>query len=272
MNDAPAPLPPEAVDDLLSAELDGDFDAAATNLGLAPDVARARLAATPDVEQRRASLTRSRDALGVVDPVDDVLQERLIAKGLRAYDDRLAVRRMERSRRSRQIMSAAAIAAAVLVVVGVIAAVRGTPSTSSKSSSASPGSTAPAAAGSGGASAGAKSLAPSSNANFGEVSNANVLRQRVLDNLQLRAAAASGAAQDHAATSANGATASKADDCQAQLAPTAGRGAALQFTGTGTVNGAPVRILVFLQSGGSHVVFVSTSDCRIVNEQVLPRR
>src|SRR5437763_2938802 len=268
MNDAPAPLPLDAVDDLLSAELDGDFDAAAANLGLAADVARARLSATPHVDDRRASITRARDALGVIDPVDDVLQERLVAKALRTYDDRLAIRRMDRTRRSRQLMSAAAIAAAVLIVVGVIAAVHGNTTGSSKASSASAPSTATHAAPRGGA----NSSATPANPNYGDVTNQSILRQRVLNTLQLQYAARSNGSQDLADKAANGATAAVPDVCESELAPIAGSGAALQFTATGTVGGQQVRIFVFVESGGSHVVFVTTSDCRIVNEQILPPR
>ena len=50
MNEPLSPLPPEQVDELLSAELDGEFDAAATDLGFSPDDARARLDATPNVD------------------------------------------------------------------------------------------------------------------------------------------------------------------------------------------------------------------------------
>jgi hypothetical protein len=271
MNDAPAPLPPDEVDELLSAELDGAFDAAAADLGLAPDVARARLGATPGVGSRRVSIARSREALGAVDPVDELLQQRLVAKSLRAYDDRLAIRRMERSRRSRQLMSAAAIAAAILVVVGVIAAVRGGSSSSNKASSSSP-STAHSTPAPASASAGRQAATPSPNPNYGDVSSGSVLRQRVLDTLHAQFAAGPTGTQDQVSKNASGAAAATPDPCRAQLAAIAGSGDALQFTATGTVNGAPVRILVFLQAGGSHVVFVTTGDCRIVNEQVLAPR
>ena len=283
MNDAPAPLPAETVDQLLSAELDGDFDAAATDLGLEPDVARARLAATPGVEHRRTSMTAARDELSGVDTVDELLQSRLVAKALRAYDDQLAIRRVDRSRRSHQLISAAAIAAAVLVVVGVIAALRGTNTTSSKASSASSGLPAAGAPQSTNHSAGTAlgndstrlGASVGATADYGDVSNANVLRQRVLATLQAGDyATQNGGNQQHLRpkTSAGSAAAAGAAACAPQLAPIAGRGAALQFTASGTIGGKPVGIFVFLQAGGSHVVFVTTTDCRIVNEQVLPPR
>lgn len=51
MNEHPAPLEPEPLDELLSAELDGEFAAAARDLGLSVDEATARLR---DAERRRS--------------------------------------------------------------------------------------------------------------------------------------------------------------------------------------------------------------------------
>ena len=67
MNDTPAPLTSDQVDELLSAELDDDFDAAARDLGLEPDDARVPLHATPGTDaRRRRSLVAARDALAAV--------------------------------------------------------------------------------------------------------------------------------------------------------------------------------------------------------------
>ena len=74
MSDAPLPLAPELVDELLSAELDGEFDAAAVDLGMPPATARERLAATPGVEERRAAL-RAASAAVADTPALDELQD-----------------------------------------------------------------------------------------------------------------------------------------------------------------------------------------------------
>ena len=63
MNAPIEPLEPDVVDELWSAELDGEFDAAAADLGLSADAARARLAATPGANARRQTLEQARDAL-----------------------------------------------------------------------------------------------------------------------------------------------------------------------------------------------------------------
>ena len=58
-----APLDADTVDELLSAELDGEFDAAARDVGLSVTDARARLDATPGARERRSALAAARDAL-----------------------------------------------------------------------------------------------------------------------------------------------------------------------------------------------------------------
>src|SRR5262245_6285834 len=62
MNEPTEPLPPEVVDELLSAELDGEFEDAAHELGFEPDTARARLAATARVGERRIQLQAAQRA------------------------------------------------------------------------------------------------------------------------------------------------------------------------------------------------------------------
>ena len=57
------PLSPELVDELLSAELDGAFDAAAREHGYAPSIARELLDGTPGVAERRDALAAARDAI-----------------------------------------------------------------------------------------------------------------------------------------------------------------------------------------------------------------
>ena len=114
------PLSPELVDELLSAELDGAFDAAAREHGYAPSIARELLDGTPGVAERRDALAAARDAIAVT-PLAAADRDALVAGALRAapVDDLAAARASRRPRLAKYI----AVAAALLVVVGLGVAV-----------------------------------------------------------------------------------------------------------------------------------------------------
>jgi len=82
MTDTPRPIDPDAVDELLSADLDGELDAAARDLGYEPDDVRAALAAEPELHARRDALERARAELARVPTLDDVSAARLRAMAL----------------------------------------------------------------------------------------------------------------------------------------------------------------------------------------------
>jgi hypothetical protein len=132
MNDIPAPLTAEQVDDLLSAELDGEFAAAATDLGLEVSEAHARLDATPGIAERRAQFAAASAAIADVAELDDVTERRLRAAAVAAADDDV---RDLRKRRRRAWIGAVGAAAVVVAVLG-IAAVAKHDSTGGSSSSA----------------------------------------------------------------------------------------------------------------------------------------
>jgi hypothetical protein len=116
----PEPLSPDLVDELLSAELDDEFDAAARELGLEPATARARLAATPGVEQRRAALARAQAfvASDEGDALDDVTRRRLVS---RALDGAPPLAHHTAHHRARTwTVRAGALAGAAAALVGVI--------------------------------------------------------------------------------------------------------------------------------------------------------
>jgi hypothetical protein len=137
MNDTPAPLEPDQLDELLSAELDGEFDAAARDLGLRGDEAVARLQATPGVEDRRRALAAASGALGEVPEIDELLAARLRAKAVRSLEEADARRADDRARRrNRLLVSAGGVAAALLAIVALAAGL-GTHSSSSSNSKAS---------------------------------------------------------------------------------------------------------------------------------------
>jgi len=85
MSPNPAPLTPDQVDELLSAELDGEFDAAAADLGLTVAEARALLSEAPGATARRNALSSARDALAAVPAVDEVTGARLRSAALGAF-------------------------------------------------------------------------------------------------------------------------------------------------------------------------------------------
>ena len=124
MTDSPVPLSPDVVDELLSAELDGEFDAAAADHDLDPAAARARLNATPGIDDRRTALAATRPALAVTPAADDA-RARMIATAAAAAapTDELGTRRERRGRQARLVIGLSAAAAAVLLIVGLVATV-----------------------------------------------------------------------------------------------------------------------------------------------------
>jgi hypothetical protein len=139
VNREPTPLEPEQLDDLLSAELDGEFEPAARELGLSVPDAEARVRATPGADERRVALAQARDLLGVAPPIDELLAARLRAKAVRAAEAEHEVHTADRRRRrNRVLLSAGGIAAAVAAIVAVANGMSGyQPDSSSSSKSAS---------------------------------------------------------------------------------------------------------------------------------------
>jgi hypothetical protein len=139
MTDDHAPLEPDQLDELLSAELDGELDAAARDFGLTPDEVGVRLRATPGVDERRRALTAARDQLFALPPLDELLEARLRAKAVRVADDRISSRATARRERRRHVFQGVgAIAAAAVLVLAVGGALRHNSTSSTKASTAAP--------------------------------------------------------------------------------------------------------------------------------------
>ena len=137
MDDDTTPLQPEELDELLSAELDDELEAAERDLGMSTGAAAARLRATPGTAERRAALSAARDLLSVAPEIEELLGARLRAKAVRAAEETNATRAGDlRDRRRRFLLAAGGIAAAIAAVIGVAAGVSGSGSGSSKASSA----------------------------------------------------------------------------------------------------------------------------------------
>jgi hypothetical protein len=267
MNETPAPtppLPPDQVDELLSADLDGAFDAAAIDLGFTPAVARARLAATPDVDGRRAALTAARDRLAEPPAVDEVLAARLRANALdAARADRTADAERHRHR-GRMLSLVGGIAAAIVAAIAV-----GTVVSRHSSSSARVEASANGAAVAAPPTSSSHPVAISG-ASFGSFKTAAALADHLRTSVVL-------GKSEQFASDGRGAPASVAATPAA--VPVASRcGAAADTyadahnpvrTGTATVAGRPVEVR-FYARGTGHVVIVLTPGCTLVTEQVLP--
>jgi len=134
----PTPLEPDQLDELLSAALDGELDAAALELGLNADEAEARIRATPGAHERRTALETARGLLSEVPEMDELLATRLRAKAVRAAEAQQVAQAYERKhRRNRIALSTCGIAAAIAAIVAVAAGINGFHPDSSSSSSKS---------------------------------------------------------------------------------------------------------------------------------------
>jgi hypothetical protein len=175
MNTPDPTLNPELLDELISADLDGEFDRAATELGYSPAAARAAVDATPGAVARRAALARARDQLATRPALAARDQQRLVASALDrdpADIQRVRRRRAERHRfrAAGRVLAAVGSAAAVIAVIFALAA--SNPGSSSKSSVAS-------APGVQSAAPRRPAAAKSRSAAFGDVSHAGALRRQV---------------------------------------------------------------------------------------------
>jgi hypothetical protein len=261
MNEPLSPLPPEQVDELLSAELDGEFDAAATDLGFSPDDARARLDATPNVDARRAALAAARDQLAAAPELDELMEARLRAKATRAAaEEQESIGAARSRRRSRAVSAVAGIAAALAIVAGIAVLVNKSGSgtkTSSAGNAVEAAPTTPAAA------SNPKSLDTNA-VDFGSAADARALAQSVVEKLTLPASAPLYAGARPASNKRSAATAAGCDDAARSFA---GVDNVVPIHGTARIAGNPVDVYAF-PKGRVYVVVVVTPDCKLVIQQV----
>src|SRR4051794_41932798 len=77
MNGPNEPLTAAALDELLSADIDGELDRAAADLGVTPEAAQAAIT-TPAAVARRAALTRASELVGSDLPLPSGDADRLL--------------------------------------------------------------------------------------------------------------------------------------------------------------------------------------------------
>ncbi len=295
-----ASLAPEPLDDLLSAELDGEFAAAARELGLSVEDAEARIRATPGANERRVALAQARALLGVAPPIDELLAARLRAKAVRAAEAEHAQHTAERRRRNRILLSAGGIAAAIAAIVAVANGVNGFHpdySSSSKSASSASPPTERRLAPSTPAAAALGSFADVRSLAVAAVQQDAVTRDRAKGSLQttfgasagrvaatttapaLRQNAASPSAEQvdtpaksSADKSTGNSTGKQYDDAASaancNVPPGVPAGAAPVLRATATLAGKPVVVLVFANAT-EHVVVIEDTHCKLVNLQML---
>ena len=281
MNTPHEPLTPDVVDALLSAQLDGDLDGAAAELGLGESEARSRLAATPGIDARRESLARARDLIAARPPLDAAVEDRLVAAAT-ARDD-LSFVRERRGRRQHQwrvLVAAGSVAAAIAVVVGLSTMQKGT-----SSKAASTGASAKSQ------SSAADAVVPPAQLHrgfdFGDVTREAALRapaRRLLSKLAnadnaLRGTKSTDKVLAPATTRAGDATNNPSPAAQgasgefSTLSPPVCSGSIRQryhldtapvIVGSGTYSGRPVVILIFEGGRGPVAYVVSAADCSLV--------
>lgn len=282
----PLPLTPEAVDALLSAELDGDLEAAARDLGLDASGVRTQLDATPGVEARRAVLAQARDLLASRPLLESSDVDRLVAAAM-AGNELTAVRaRRARSQRQwRVLVATGSVAAAIAVIVGV--ASMNTHSSQSKSRDAA-AAAAPTArdnhAESGTSNAPPRATDSNVQPDLGDVSTAAQLHAPAKQLLRLaeRKATSPVAVPQGTSTPATtqpgryGAADSANGFNRAAPACTTRRLRSYDITGTpaliarGTVDGAPVAILIYdREDVGAFAYVIRVRDCTLLRKQPL---
>jgi hypothetical protein len=285
------PLSPDAVDALLSADLDGDLEGAARDLGFSASEAIAALSATPGVDARRVALSRARDLIAARPGVELPVEDRLVARAL-AGDELATIRerRGRNQRRWRVLVAAGSVAAAIAVIVGISS--MSTTSSSKSSSAAQLTTPAPEGAQSGKGTSRTPSAAVASPPDFGDVTRDDALRAPARQLLSRSLSGASADAGNQSLSTAKAAaptTPSPVDlptgslqagrakysfravlpACDSTAAQRINSPARPAFVATGTVAGAPVVILIYNGAGKPYADVIRVSDCTLVRRQPL---
>ncbi|MDQ1380142.1 MAG: hypothetical protein QOJ71_861, partial [Actinomycetota bacterium] len=295
-----APFEPDELDELLSADLDGELEAAARDFGLSIEEVTARLRATSGGAERRAALAAARDRLARAPELDELLDARLRAKAVRAAEDEIAARASQRRERRRHALQAVSgFAAAAVVVIGVSAALRHD-SASSKATSAPARSVE-----SGGSARGAPTQATTNQRSLGSFSDVHSLGTAAVHKARADqatkgfAARSSAQSSTRSSTAPNAATGTTAQDSSGggtihpssgtATAPVAPLGSsfsaaqhdavakcgvprnvpvrgALVLRAAAVLSGRPVVVLVFADDG-YHTVLIESPDCTLRNLQ-----
>ena len=267
MNDTP--LTDDQVDELLSAEIDGEFDAAARDLGFDPSDARERLALqVPGLAARRTALEGARDALSELPPVDELVVARVRAKAARAAVAEHKAAHATRAHRLRRLTTiAGGLAAAIAVIAGLALTMQHNRGSSSKSSAAP----SPEAHRNVSAPKSAATATPAPEAaDFGAVADVSALVARASSQASDLARPAPGNAKSMFSgdSAASAAIPAATQACELPAAGVSGTRNPI-LRGVATLSGTPVQVYVF-REGADEIFVVLRADCRLVTAQTRP--
>jgi hypothetical protein len=290
MNSPDQHLSADVLDELISADIDGEFDRAATELGFEPSAARAAMEGTPGGAARRDALMRARSVFSTPPPLDPEREAMLVADALAAADARAArpaPTRLRRHRVQNAWRTVAAVGAAAAVIAGIVTIAGTKPGGEAKSASSTKG-----IAGDVAAPNKPRQQAKRALIAFGDVSAREALRTKVRDQLAATLSLPSGA-YDKAATpaavaqsgaireaegdravtpnaDAAGAARQRAQTCITSLVASAHLRSAPVLSGTGTSGARPVYVVVFTEGGTRLVYVLSAVNCTVVTRATLP--
>jgi hypothetical protein len=268
------PLNEHVLDELLSADLDGELAAAAADRGLTVEQARDALT-SPAAIARRSELARARDLVAVPVPLDPDVADRLVATSIRQgrQDNEVGAARARRARRAdmaRRVLVVAGSAAAVIAVIVGLANM--SPSSQSDDSSAAVAPTE--------SNADASTRQNRAPVPLGDVSDSQQLRRRIETRLRAPDVPRASGSKTTATAESSGPvdgegsflrdTAAKrySAACLPATRAQAG-GSAPVLTGGGTSGGRPVSVYVF-RSGNAYDVVVVGRDCSVIERLSLP--
>lgn len=288
-----SPLEPDQLDELLSAELDGELDAAARDLGLSRSEVSERLRATPGVTERRRTLAAARELLGEPAEIDELTAARLRAAALATVErdaTDTSPRRANRARHGRVFLGAGVAAASVLALVLVAAGLGG--QSSEKSASVARPASGPASDNAKSESTAKKQVTTLPTAALGDFAQYDALAHAAVslegaDRATSATAAPPGTGFAPAAAAAttspdldkqNASASSGANNALKSTRAAGGStctiprpvpvGTASALQATATVSGKPVFVFVFTGKG-LQVVVIEDTNCAVLNSQTL---
>lgn len=294
------PLSADARDELLSADIDGELDRAAAELGFTPEAARAALDASPDASARRDALMRARDLLSDPPTLDSGAEDRLVTIALaRAADERLAI---SRSNPPRDVTALPAhrfqnawrilvgVGTAAAVIAGVVALSASNPAGLKSSSSASKSAPTTPALG-----ADVENGALRHSVAFGDVTAANALRAKVRAELRQPVSAPTPTTERLGSSATIAAPVLAAPKSNYGQSDSAGRQATSAYdlttrslvcinalerskpvpglqvlSGSGNAASKPVYVVVYRQAKSYVVYVLSADDCSVVSRTAVP--
>lgn len=251
MND-PTPFSPEQIDELISADLDGEFDAAARDLGFDPVSARVALDAQPGAAERRTSMRAARAHLSEMPELDEMVAARLRAKAVREAERSAAP---ARAGRGRWYAAMAAVAAALAIVVGIAFAIKHSPVTRTSGESKRAVVAAPA-------------QPPQLSGTLGRFPDARSLVARArVEAQRARSVPSSNTSSNSGALSPSTAALS----CAGAAQRWAGVSIQPELAAPATIAGAPVEVFVY-RSGTEEIVVVTSPapECGLMAHDVAP--